>query len=184
MKLELSFQETWNYMREDLILQARALLARCREQQILLTAAESCTGGLLAAYLTEVPGSSDVVERGFVTYSNASKHELLGVDQEMLVQYGAVSKEVALSMAAGALWRSNAGLSIAITGIAGPSGGSDEKPVGLVHFAAAKRVSISKEQLDFRALHHEERFGDVGRAEVRLLAVATALILLQQAVDL
>lgn len=171
-------------MREDLIRQAAELLDVCRERQLLIATAESCTGGLLTAYLTHVAGASDVVERGFITYSNDAKRELLGVDQEMLDQFGAVSREVALSMAAGALWRSKAGISVAITGVAGPGGGNAEKPVGLVHFAAAKRVSVSNEQLDFRAIHHVETFGDIGRAKVQEASVAVALTLLRQAVEL
>jgi nicotinamide-nucleotide amidase len=171
-------------MRENLIRQAAELLDIYRERHLLIVTAESCTGGLVTAYLTQVAGASDVVERGFITYSNASKHELLGVDQEMLDQFGAVSPEVALSMAAGALWRSKADISVAVTGLAGPGGGSAEKPVGLVHFAAAKRVSVSTEQLDFRAIHHMETFGDIGRAEVQVASVAVALTLLQQAVEL
>ena len=171
-------------MREDLIRQVAELLDVCRERQLLLATAESCTGGLLTAYLTQVAGASDVVERGFITYSNASKRELLGIDQEMLDQFGAVSREVALSMAAGALWRSKASISVAVTGLAGPGGGSVDKPVGLVHFATAKRVSVSTEQLDFSAIHHVEAFGDIGRAQVQEASVAVALTLLRQAVDL
>ncbi len=154
-------------MREQLVRQAEEVLEFCREQGFTLATAESCTGGLVAAYLTHIAGASDVLERGFVTYSNESKMEILGVDAQTLAEDGAVSRETAIGMAAGALWRSRANLSVSITGIAGPGGGSDDKPVGLVHFAIAKRVSVSEEQLDFQALHHEERFGDIGRAEVR-----------------
>lgn len=171
-------------MREILVRQVAELLDYCRERNVVIATAESCTGGLLTAYLTHVAGASDVVERGFVTYSNDAKRELLGVDQEMLDEFGAVSREVALSMAAGALWRSKAAVSVAITGIAGPGGGSAEKPVGLVHFATAKRISIMGGELKFTALHHVENFGDIGRGEVREEAVATALKLLRQAVDL
>jgi nicotinamide-nucleotide amidase len=171
-------------MREKLVREAAGLIELCRERGVMIATAESCTGGLLAAYLTHVAGASHVMERGFVTYSNESKHELLGVDEEMLAEFGAVSREVALAMAAGALWRSRAGVSAAITGIAGPGGGTAAKPVGLVQFAVAKRVSLSEEQLDFRAIHHEENFGDLGRSEVREEAVRTALTLLRQALDL
>lgn len=171
-------------MREKLVREATGLIETCRERGVMIATAESCTGGLLAAYLTHVAGASHVLERGFVTYSNESKQELLGVDEEMLSEFGAVSREVVLSMAAGALWRSRAGVSAAITGIAGPGGGSAEKPVGLVHFAVAKRVSVTEGELNFSALHHEENFGDPGRSEVREEAVRTALALLRQALDL
>jgi nicotinamide-nucleotide amidase len=167
-------------MRESLVREARELLNWCREHKLTAVTAESCTGGLLAAYLTHHAGSSDVFERGFVTYSNESKTELLGVDQEMIDDHGAVSREVALAMAAGALWRSRAVISAAITGIAGPGGGSPEKPIGLVHFAVAKRISISSEEMNFSAIHHVENFGDLGRVEIREESVATALKLLRQ----
>lgn len=143
-----------------------------------IAAAESCSGGLVAAALTSIAGSSDVFERGFVTYSNEAKVEMLGVDAALIQAHGAVSKEVALAMAAGALLHSRADLSVAVTGIAGPGGGSADKPVGLVHFAAAKVVSRQDQELKFTALHHEERFGDVGRAEARAKSVETALRLL------
>jgi nicotinamide-nucleotide amidase len=171
-------------MRERLVLEAQAVLAFCREHGFTLATAESCTGGLVAAYLTHIAGASDIVERGFVTYSNDSKIELLGVDERIIAEHGAVSRQAALAMAAGALWRSKASVSVAVTGIAGPGGGSHDKPVGLVHFAIAKRVSVSQEQLDFRALHHEENFGDIGRAEIREASVATALKMLRQAATL
>jgi nicotinamide-nucleotide amidase len=171
-------------MRERLISEAEAVLDFCREHGFTVATAESCTGGLVAAYLTHIAGASEIVERGFVTYSNESKIELLGVDARIIADHGSVSRQAALAMAAGALWRSKASVSVAVTGIAGPGGGSDEKPVGLVHFAIAKRVSVSQEQLDFRALHHEENFGDIGRAEVREASVATALRMLRQAATL
>lgn len=167
-------------MRESLVRDALSFLSWCRESRLTAVTAESCTGGLLAAYLTHHAGSSDVFERGFVTYSNESKIELLGVDKEMIDEHGAVSREVALAMAAGALWRSRAAISGAITGIAGPGGGSPEKPVGLVHFAVAKRKSVSADEMNFSAIHHVEDFGDLGRSEIREEAVATALQLLRQ----
>lgn len=167
-------------MRESLAREARSLLNWCRENTLTIVTAESCTGGLLAAYLTHNAGASDVLERGFVTYSNAAKVELLGVDKEMIEAHGAVSREVALAMAAGALWRSRAAISAAITGVAGPGGGTADKPVGLVHFAVAKRVSILSEEMNFSAIHHAEMFGDLGRAEIREESVATALKLLRQ----
>lgn len=167
-------------MRQILVEQAETILNFCREQQYTLALAESCTGGLVSAYLTHIAGASDVVERGFVTYSNEAKIDLLGVDAQIIAEHGAVSRQTALAMAAGALWRSRASLSLAVTGVAGP-GASENKPVGLVHFAIAKRVSVSEQQLDFRALHHEEQFGDLGRSEIREESVKTAFTLLLQA---
>jgi nicotinamide-nucleotide amidase len=143
----------------------------CRRRGLKVATAESCTGGLVAAALTEIPGSSDVVDRGFVTYSNAAKAAMLGVPSAVLTARGAVSRETAEAMAAGALTHSEAGLAVAITGIAGPGGGSADKPVGLVHFAAAAR--------DGRLVHHEKRFGDIGRSAVRTLAVVEALAMLE-----
>ncbi len=115
---------------------ARQVIDACRVRNIMIAAAESCTGGLIATTLTEIPGSSAVFDRGFVTYSNTSKIEMLGIFPITIKQYGAVSKETAMEMAHGALARSEAGLSIACTGIAGPDGGTPDKPVGLVHIAA------------------------------------------------
>ncbi len=171
-------------MRERLVEEARGVLDFCREHGFTLATAESCTGGLVAAYLTHIAGASDIVERGFVTYSNASKIEILGVDARIIDEHGAVSRQTALAMAAGALWRSQASVSVSVTGIAGPGGGSEDKPVGLVHFAIARRVSVSREQLDFKALHHQEEFGDIGRAEVREASVAVAFKMLRQAATL
>jgi nicotinamide-nucleotide amidase len=152
---------------------AAALLDELRSRGLKLAAAESCTGGLVTALLTEIAGSSTVVERGFVTYSNAAKHELLGVPEAMLAEHGAVSEPVARAMAEGALAHSAADVTVAVTGIAGPGGGSAEKPVGLVHIAAARRGGA--------VLHQECRFGDIGRAEVRLASVDTALQLISRA---
>jgi nicotinamide-nucleotide amidase len=149
---------------------ARALLEKCRAQALRIAAAESCTGGLVASALTAIPGSSDLVERGFVTYSNAAKIEMLGVPAELIARKGAVSMEVALAMAEGALKHSPADVAIAVTGIAGPDGGSEAKPVGLVHIAAARRGGAR--------LHQECRFGDVGRDEVREASVRVALALM------
>jgi nicotinamide-nucleotide amidase len=147
------------------------VLDACRQHRLTIATAESCTGGLVSGALTEIPGSSDVVDRGFVTYSNAAKEAMLGVPAVLLNRHGAVSRETAEAMAAGALAMSAADLAVAITGIAGPGGGSAEKPVGLVHFAAAAR--------DGRHLHREKRFGDVGRSTVRALSVAEALAMLE-----
>jgi nicotinamide-nucleotide amidase len=158
----------------DLIAEAEALLDSFRKRRLMLATAESCTGGLVAGLLTEIAGSSDVVERGFVTYSNAAKHEMLGVPEVMLAEHGAVSEPVARAMAEGALAHSRADAAVAVTGIAGPGGGSAEKPVGLVHFAASRRGGA--------VLHRECRFGDIGREAVRLKSVELALALLRQIV--
>jgi nicotinamide-nucleotide amidase len=150
---------------------AARLLDLCRARELKIAAAESCTGGLVAAALTEIPGSSDVFERGFVTYSNAAKQAMLGVPAETLARFGAVSRETAEAMAAGAIARSEADLAVAITGVAGPSGGSAEKPVGFVCFAAAARNG--------ETLHREMRYGDLGRAEIRRRSVFEALAMLE-----
>ena len=154
-----------------LIEQATALLELCRRKKFRIATAESCTGGLIAATLTEIPGSSDVVERGFVTYSNAAKQTMLGVPAITIGQFGEVSRETAEAMATGALANSPAELAVSVTGIAGPGGARPGKPVGLVHFAAAsKRGSL---------VHREKRFGDIGRAQVRHASVAEALDMLR-----
>lgn len=168
----------------ELVKQAEEVLNFCREHDFILATAESCTGGLVAATLTSIAGASENVERGFVTYSNDSKIELLGVDSRIIAEHGAVSRQTVLAMAAGALWRSRANLSVAVTGVAGPGGGSVEKPVGLVHFAIAKRISVSDQQLDFCALHHEEQYGDIGRVEVRHKSVETVFTSIKQAATL
>jgi len=149
---------------------ARALLDLCRARKLTIATAESCTGGLVAATLTEIPGSSDVFERGFVTYSDAAKAAMLGVPTLVLQRFGAVSRETAEAMAQGALARSPADLAVSITGIAGPGGGSPGKPVGLVHFAAVARGG--------RLMHQECKFGDIGRAHVRQVSVLQALAML------
>jgi nicotinamide-nucleotide amidase len=154
---------------------AARLLDTCRARGLTVATAESCTGGLVAAALTDIAGSSDVVDRGFVTYSNAAKMAMLGVLPETLESNGAVSRQTAEAMAQGAIENSNADLAVAITGIAGPSGGSAEKPVGLVHFATAAS--------DGRLAHREERFGDLGRSEIRRRSVLIALTMLQQLAD-
>jgi nicotinamide-nucleotide amidase len=151
---------------------AKRVLDLCRAAGRRVATAESCTGGLVAAALTEIAGSSDVVECGFVTYSNAAKQALLGVPAATLEHYGAVSAETAAAMAAGALKNSQADFSVAITGIAGPGGGSKKKPVGLVHFAAASR--------DGRQFARRRLFGKIGRRRVRLRSVVQALALLEQ----
>jgi nicotinamide-nucleotide amidase len=158
---------------EPLLASARALIDLCRTRGLKIATAESCTGGLVAGLLTEIAGSSDVVERGFVTYSNDAKRELIGVSAETLARHGAVSEATAREMAAAALGASRADIAVSITGVAGPGGGSAEKPVGLVHLACAgpgeRRVAV------------ERRFGDLGRGAVRLAAVEQALALLTEA---
>ena len=155
--------------------EAARLLDAFRKRGKRLVAAESCTGGLIAALLTEIPGSSDVVERGFVTYSNAAKQESLGVAVALLEAHGAISEAVARAMAEGALAHSHADVAVSVTGVAGPGGGSEAKPVGLVHLAAARTGGPT--------LHQECRFGDIGRTRVRLEAVAVALSLLRRALE-
>jgi nicotinamide-nucleotide amidase len=145
------------------------VLEACRARKWTLATAESCTGGLVAGALTEIAGSSDVVDRGFVTYSNAAKMAMLGVPEATLAAHGAVSRPTAEAMAQGALARAGVDLTVSITGIAGPGGGSADKPVGLVHFAAATRD---------RLIHREKRYGDIGRSEVRRLSVIEALSML------
>jgi len=155
----------------DIRMAAERVLAACRANGFRVATAESCTGGLIAAALTDVAGASDVVDRGFVTYSDGAKHAMLGVSAATLARDGAVSRETADAMAKGALAHSDAHIAVAVTGIAGPGGGSTEKPVGLVHFAAATH--------DGRHIHREKRFGDIGRGAVRMRAVAEALAMLE-----
>lgn len=162
----------WVLFSESLIALAADVLLRARKAGVMITTAESCTGGLVAACLTSVPGSSDVLDRGFVSYTNEAKTDLLGVPENMIKNHGAVSEEVARAMAEGALARSRAGLSVSITGVAGPGGGSADKPVGLVWFASActGKDTIAERQL----------FGDIGRAEVREQSVEAALRILER----
>jgi nicotinamide-nucleotide amidase len=155
---------------DELLAKARLLLADCEALGLKIATAESCTGGLVAGLLTEIAGSSAVVERGLVTYSNEAKQELLGVPAALIAETGAVSEPVARAMAEGALNRSRADLSVAITGIAGPGGGTDAKPVGLVHFAAARK--------GWSIVHERHLFGNIGRAQIRLASVEVALTLL------
>lgn len=155
-----------------LIEDARLLLDQFRKRGWRLVTAESATGGLIVATLTEVPGASDVVERGFVTYSNVAKSELLGVPAAMIDAEGAVSRTVACAMAEGAAHASRADIAIAVTGIAGPDGGTAAKPVGLVHIAVHRRGG--------QTLHEECRLGDIGRHEVRAATVARAFTLVRR----
>jgi nicotinamide-nucleotide amidase len=156
----------------ELTEQATALLDLCRKKKLKIAAAESCTGGLVAATLTEIAGSSDVFERGFVTYSNEAKQAMLSVPSQVLASHGAVSRETAEAMAKGALAHAPAELAVSITGIAGPGGAVAGKPVGLVHFGAASRSG--------RLLHRERRYGDIGRAQVRHASVIEALAMLRE----
>ena len=155
-------------------LRARAftLLGELRARNLLLATAESCTGVLIAGLFTEIAGSSDVFERGFVTYSNDAKHELLGIPKNLLEVHGAVSEQVAQAMALGALKHSHADVVIAVTGIAGPGGATEAKPIGLVHVAIARK--------DGAAVHRVFEFGDIGRTEVRLATLDAALTLLSE----
>lgn len=155
---------------EHIVAEAHRVIDAARASGTTITAVESCTAGLVSAALTAVSGSSRVVDRGFVTYSNDAKSELVGVDPSLIERFGAVSEEVARAMAEGALARSHADLSVSITGVAGPTGGSPEKPVGTVWFATARRGGPTLARL--------ERFGDLGREGVRLAAVETALFML------
>lgn len=152
---------------EDL---AVAVLEACKAAGFLVATAESCTGGRVAAALTDIPGSSAVVDRGYVTYSNEAKVEMLGVPMGLILQHGAVSAEVAQAMVDGALVRSRAQIAVAITGIAGPGGATPTKPEGLVHFAAARKGS------EARLMRIE--YGALGRAQVRAAATAQALEML------
>ncbi len=154
-----------------LLEQAGDLLAMCRERGWRMAVAESCTGGLISALVTEIPGSSDVFERGFVTYHNEAKVEMLGVKPGILKKHGAVSEEVAVEMAEGALSNSGADISVAVTGIAGPGGGTKTKPVGLVHIASSSRQRA-------RTIHSAHNFSG-SREEIRLAAVEEALELMR-----
>jgi len=159
-------------MNDELRAAATAVLDACRARKLKVATAESCTGGLVVGALTEIAGSSDVVDRGFVTYSNEAKQQMLGVSSETIENFGAVSRQTAEDMARGALGKANADLVVAITGVAGPGGASADKPVGLVHFAAAARSGA--------LTHKEMRYGDIGRGEVRGKSVLEALHMLKQ----
>jgi len=154
----------------ELIGAAQSLLDLCRRKGLKIAAAESCTGGLLTATLTEIPGSSDVVDCGFVIYSDQAKIAMLGVPASTIEQHGAVSRETAEAMARGALDVSGVDLAVSITGIAGPGGATASKPVGLVHLAAAAR--------DGQIVHRQRNFGDIGRAQGRRACVLEALDML------
>ena len=151
---------------------AEVTLAEARAQRLRIATAESCTGGLIGGLLTEIPGSSDVFERGFIVYSNRAKSDMLDVPGDLIADMGAVSEPVARAMAEGAVANSNAHMAVAVTGVAGPGGGTALKPVGLVHIAAARE--------NRSILHEAHRFGDIGRSEVRMKTVEAALLLLQR----
>lgn len=177
--------DTQTIFPQPLLARAGRVLEAARRQGLRLATAESCTGGLVSALLTEIPGSSDVVAGGFVTYSNAAKHISLGVPEDLLALHGAVSEPVALAMAEGVLARlPEADIAVALTGIAGPGGGSATKPVGLVHVALARRApggGPEGDPADRQAgLHVAHRFADEGRAAIRLRSVAAALDLLER----
>ena len=159
---------------DDIQAAAEAVIEAGLKSGVMVATAESCTGGLVSGALTAIAGSSAVLDRGFVTYSNEAKVELLGVAGELLERFGAVSEPVARAMAQGAVQRSRASASVSITGVAGPGGGSIEKPVGLVHFAAVGRDGV--------VVHDERWFGDIGREAVRLESVRVALAMLLRAV--
>lgn len=154
----------------ELTAAAEALLEKARAAGVMLATAESCTGGLVAGLLTEIPGSSDVFDRGFVTYTYSAKTQILGVPKAMLKIEGSVSEPVARAMADGAIANSNAQIAVAITGIAGPTGDSPGKPIGLVHFAACR--------VGFEMIARKMEYGALGRSNVRLASVATALELM------
>jgi nicotinamide-nucleotide amidase len=151
---------------------ATALIKLCTERKLTIATAESCTGGLVAAALTEIPGSSAVLDRGFVTYSNAAKQQMLNVPASTLRAYGEVSRQTAEAMVIGVLAKTKVDLAVSVTGIAGPGGGSAQKPVGLVHFAAASR--------DGTSMHDAKRYGEIGRAGVRHKSVLQALAMLTE----
>jgi len=160
---------------EDLAPLASDVLEVLKAAGKSIATAESCTGGLIAGTLTEIAGSSAVVDRGFVTYSNEAKTELLGVPAELILKVGAVSKEVAIAMAEGALARSKADIAVSVTGIAGPGGGSADKPVGTVHIAIAAKGRPTE--------HLHCRFADNGRRAIRLATVKTVLTSILNAVS-
>jgi nicotinamide-nucleotide amidase len=157
----------------ELLDSAGALLSELRRKGLRIATAESCTGGLLCGLLTEIPGASDSVERGFVTYSNAAKSALLGLEPALIDREGAVSEAVARAMAEGALARAPVDVAIAVTGIAGPSGGTESKPVGLVYLTVAIKGQATQTR--------ECRFGDVGRTSIRLATLAEAIAMAQAA---
>lgn len=159
----------------ELVAQAERLLEDCKAKGVRIATAESCTGGLIIACLTEVPGSSAVVDRGFVTYDNTAKTELLDVPEELFARVGAASEEVSTAMAEGALRRSSANIAVSCTGIAGPGGGTEGKPVGYVHLACAANGKPT--------LHLQRNYGDLGRSEVRARTAEDAFGLIRRQLE-
>ncbi|MDB5430298.1 MAG: damage-inducible protein CinA [Caulobacter sp.] len=159
----------------DIEMLARLLIDEARQKSLRLATAESCTGGLVAGAICSIAGASDVFERGFITYTNRAKQEVLGVPGDLLADVGAVSEPVSRMMAEGALENSHAHVAVAITGVAGPGGGSPMKPVGTVHLAVARS--------NHSVIHRLERFDDTGRADIQMAAVRSALELLREAVS-
>ena len=157
---------------QDIVEAAKNLLDICKRKNLLIATAESCTAGLVAGTLTEIPGVSSILDRGYVTYSNEAKHEMLGVPRDILEKHGAVSPQTADAMVRGVLGKSRVHLAVSVTGVAGPDGGSPEKPVGLVFFAAGTRGG--------NLITAEKRFGDVGRSEVRKRSVLQAFRMLHE----
>lgn len=155
---------------DDIVEAAKRLLEICKRKHLTVATVESCTGGLVAGAITEIPGSSSILDRGFVTYSNEAKQDMVGVSAATLKAHGAVSRQTAEEMVRGALAHAPVDLAVSITGIAGPNGGSAEKPVGLVHFGAASRSG--------QFVHAEKRFGNIGRSEVRKASVLQAFRML------
>lgn len=157
---------------ETLLMLARLTLDEAQQRRLKIATAESCTGGLIAGLLTEIPGSSATVERGFIVYSNRAKEEMLGVPGELIADAGAVSEPVARMMAEGALNESRANLAVAVTGVAGPGGGTPLKPVGLVHLAVARENKP--------IFHQAMRYGEIGRDRIRRETIVTALEMLRK----
>jgi nicotinamide-nucleotide amidase len=155
---------------EDVVEAAKNLLTICKQKNLLVATAESCTAGLVAGTLAEVPGVSSILDRGYVTYSNEAKHEMLGVPRDILTTHGAVSPQTAEAMVRGVLGQSRVHLAVSVTGIAGPDGGTAQKPVGLVFFAAATRSG--------KIIDVEKRYGNIGRDKVRKLSVLQAFRML------
>lgn len=160
---------------DPLLMSARDLIAAATAKSLKVATAESCTGGLITGLLTEVAGSSAVVDRGFVTYSNAAKTAVLGVPADLIAADGAVSKGVAIAMVAGALAHAKADIAVAVTGVAGPGGGSSQKPVGTVHIAAQRR--------DREPVHQLQQYGDLGRSNVRRATIIDALAIMRLLID-
>jgi nicotinamide-nucleotide amidase len=168
---EMPMTETFSPMLPNEIEdETQELLERACDQELSLATAESCTGGLLGSLLTDVQGASHAFERGFITYTDEAKHELLGVPKEVLETQGAVSRESAIAMAEGALAHSRADIALSVTGFAGPGGEGDE--CGLVHFGCARRGR--------ETLHREEHFGDLGRGPIRIECLRTSLSMLRE----